>query len=1169
MTQSRGTPAFVVSSGHALIVVEGVADSGLVYGGGMVTIGPRATVTNTLVSSGGFEVVSGESVPNAAGTGLEQIGGLDIDGLILSGAEQLVSNGVSSDTTIDEGTQIVEGTVNTSLNLEGFSISAQISGGLEQVGNLGFASNTDAYSGALIEVLSGGMVDSAIVHSGGILLLQDGTASGSTIESGGTLIVDLGLSAELQAATTVDPGATVISTGVVQIIPELAAQVGFIPYSYTVSSYQTVALNLRDYAETVIDVLSGGILSATAVENLGSATVMHGGFGLSNTIFAQGTLGVEIGGSVSHTTIYSSGLEVLSGVGETTQADGGLDVGAIISGGTQLVEGFADSAAVYVGGVQSVTNFGLASGTVLYNSGVLSADNDGLVYSAVISSGGLLIAGYAAFAHYTTISSAGAEIVENQASEVGGTVSNGGVMAVDAGGFTLDNVILSGGFKFVSSGGFAQTDTISSGATEVVESGGSISGAELLSGGTLLVYGTASDVAQDGGSETYITDSLVIGTGQSISSVAFSASTVGVSSGGTVSHVTVLGGSNLSVFYGGFALDDLVLGTPDVTGGGATQTISSGGMASGTDIQQAGDEEILSGGIASSSEIESAGTQGVNSAGSAYAASVMSGGVQYVEDDGTAFGTTVQFGATQDVGAGGTASGTTVDSGAVQYLDSPVAFIGLLQGGLAYSATILDGGLQQVSSGAVADYTSLGSAIQVDQGVTTGTVIGSGGIVSAGGVSGEGTTSDTQILFGGTELLQYGAKATDTVVSSGGTQVIDPGAVAYGTTVLAGGMQVLEGGAVSGGSVAAGGSQVLNDATLSGTVSYALGAVVIDSAGFVAKDATITVAGTLENDALAELDPSSMTVSSLIGSGIVQIDSGSFLEIVGSASADQTITFTASSGEVKIDQLTDMHALVSGFTSGDTIDLAAIAYDPVGSVGPVTADDVLPVFEGGNSYELGLLGDYAGDTFQLAPDASSGTLLTVEVPCFLAGTRILTPQGEVPVERLAIGDMIVTASGQNRPVRWMGIRSYAGRFLAASPHVQPIRFRAGSLGDALPRRDLLVSPDHAMVLDGQLVPARCLVNGKTIVQERGLNRVDYFHVELDSHDVLLAEGAPSESYLDDESRGMFRNAAEFAALYPDAPEPGRFCAPRVTDGYRLEAIRKRLAVASGEMMQTA
>ena len=82
-----------------------------------------------------------------------------------------------------------------------------------------------------------------------------------------------------------------------------------------------------------------------------------------------------------------------------------------------------------------------------------------------------------------------------------------------------------------------------------------------------------------------------------------------------------------------------------------------------------------------------------------------------------------------------------------------------------------------------------------------------------------------------------------------------------------------------------------------------------------------------------------------------------------------------------------------------------------------------------------------------------------------------------------------------------------------------------------------------MFLDGVLVPADCLVNGSSIVQERGLDRVDYFHVELDTHDILFAEGAAPESFYDDDSRGMFHNVAEFAALYPDGLPGDGYCAP--------------------------
>ena len=201
--------------------------------------------------------------------------------------------------------------------------------------------------------------------------------------------------------------------------------------------------------------------------------------------------------------------------------------------------------------------------------------------------------------------------------------------------------------------------------------------------------------------------------------------------------------------------------------------------------------------------------------------------------------------------------------------------------------------------------------------------------------------------------------------------------------------------------------------------------------------------------------------------------------------------------------------------------------------------------------------------FQLdfTSDAGSGLLADDATPaCFVAGTLIGTPLGERLVEQLAIGDMVVTAKGQHRAIRWIGRRSYGGRFLAAQTALQPVRFRAGSLGDGLPRRDLLVSPEHAMLLDGVLVPARCLVDGERIVQETGLEAVDYVHVELDSHDVVLAEGAPSETFVDDHSRGIFHNAAEYAVLYPEAvATPARYCAERLRDGEALAALRTRVA----------
>ena len=203
-------------------------------------------------------------------------------------------------------------------------------------------------------------------------------------------------------------------------------------------------------------------------------------------------------------------------------------------------------------------------------------------------------------------------------------------------------------------------------------------------------------------------------------------------------------------------------------------------------------------------------------------------------------------------------------------------------------------------------------------------------------------------------------------------------------------------------------------------------------------------------------------------------------------------------------------------------------------------------------------------TFILAKaDASlfeNMTLTATDAPCFTAGTRIATPLGDVPVEALRADDMLITAAGEARPVRWIGRSTVSTRF--ADPlRVLPIRIRAGALGENLPVRDLLVSPDHAMFIDGVLLQAGALVNGSSIIRETDVpESFVYYHVELGSHELILAEGAPTESFVDNLDRMNFENWAEHQALFGATAPIAELAYPRAKAARQVpQAIRKFLA----------
>ena len=210
----------------------------------------------------------------------------------------------------------------------------------------------------------------------------------------------------------------------------------------------------------------------------------------------------------------------------------------------------------------------------------------------------------------------------------------------------------------------------------------------------------------------------------------------------------------------------------------------------------------------------------------------------------------------------------------------------------------------------------------------------------------------------------------------------------------------------------------------------------------------------------------------------------------------------------------------------------------------------------------------SGGAFGYAEGASA----TVPVPapttdesvivCFAPGTLIRTVLGDVAVEDLVVGDLAVTASGKHRPVRWIGQRAIRCDRHPSPRKVWPYRVAAGALGADVPTRDLWLSPEHALCLDGLLFPVRTLAHRGAIEQVERRD-VTYWHVELDSHDILIANGAAAESYLDIGNRHFFAEAG-VVALHPDFEPSARTgsCLPYVESGAALSGIRARLFGAS-------
>lgn len=444
----------------------------------------------------------------------------------------------------------------------------------------------------------------------------------------------------------------------------------------------------------------------------------------------------------------------------------------------------------------------------------------------------------------------------------------------------------------------------------------------------------------------------------------------------------------------------------------------------------------------------------------------------------------------------------------------------------------MGGGFLTIDHGGEGVFTSMGGGFVSNFGVAKGGTMG-GGFIStlSGGLTSHWTTD------GGFIEVFNGGSAT--AITDGSFLQVFTGGVASGDTIKAF-EQVGE--IVSG--VSSGGGTAIKEVVKSGGFQDV-------NAGGVASSTTVSSGGF-------------QVVSTGGTAGSTTVKSGGTEELVSGGVATST---TVSSGGRELIS-SGGSATLTTLKLGAAIDLAFLTFASSGKATLNSKTDVLTVTDGGRTYTQTLAGKYTGEKFVVSENTTStnsGTVV-VTVTCFAAGTAIATERGDIPVEALNVGDRVPTQRGGLRPIVWIGWRRVDCRAHPRPELVWPIRIRAGAFGENEPVRDLILSPGHSVFRDGVLIPAEHLINGATIVQEPAAS-VQYFHVELDQHDVVLAEGLAVESYLDDGNRGVFENGAAHTVLHPDfIPRSwNEAYAPRCTEGPALIAVRRKLHARALEL----
>ncbi|HEY4171617.1 MAG TPA: Hint domain-containing protein [Rhodopila sp.] len=1032
--------------------------------------------------------------------------------------------------------------------ITGHNVGVDLSGGVATLTNLGVISATN--NGVLALYGSDVVMNGAgalISGSRAVAFVATATTLVSdTLENYGTITGQYGvLDGVLQSigtlqATILDAG-TIIGTG--------GTAIGVVVSSESASVDLTLRLLVgNDFIQGAVVGETNGIGVLDFASGAGTGTLTGSGADFTNFQTASVDAGADW--VLAGTNTLGASVSLVN-AGTLTNSGELIDSGALTNNGTII--GTGSGRATHVMTLTAgATLINLAGGTITSGAGsALYRDDQSSAESTITNFG--TISGSGGDGVYFF---GGEGIITNTASAGANASITGSLYGVKLSGVLAPNVVTNtGGTNAIAliSGGKTGVDIITYGTLHNTDG--------TISGGTMGVYlgpGSGTLVNQGDGAVAALITGGAIGVWAGITGPTTIANTGG----------TIIGGSEYGIVLDGDAgtvtntsvtnADALIQGGKDgiyVSGTGYNSIVNDGGTIiglthdgvdgfEGAFVTNTGTGALISGanvgvfinpGLSSHESVVNYGTI-IGAIG------VETGSYATVVDAGTIIGT----------------AGTAV------WLAQPFDALRFVPGNALIQGKVLgfnlgeDTGLEFASGTATGTLTGVGAYFQD---ISLGTVdAGANWVLAGNNTFGTGVTlTNSGVLTDIGTLVELGTiinavtlGATAALISIGSTGAIS--GPSYGIVGTAAGT-VVNAGSVYGGTVGiylGTGGSVTNQ---SGGTIMGAGAAVTVRAGYaatVAVDPGARFIGSVDGgNAIGSAIVSTLELASGASSGTLT-GIGSQFTNFGSIVFDPDAAWLLSGNSAGVAENSGgLGPVVSGFAVGDTIDLTGFnaASDSFANHGLVLSNST------GADVTIDFAGNYAGNAFQISSDGSGGT--DIVIACFLPGTHILTDHGEIEVEKLQLGDTIVTASGGARRLCWIG----QGKALTARGRrgpATPLIVRKGALADNIPHRDLRVTKGHSLYLDGVLIPVEFLVNHRSILWDDHAQEVTVYHLELDRHDVLLAEGAAAESYRDDGNRWLFQNAN------PGWEQPAQPpCAPVLTGGKVVDAAWRRLLDRSG------